>query len=179
MRPRSGAPAPRTFDPKTARREQRNVGAAPLIVLVVCLAALTVSCGTDDITVETVGLVAPAEDELSDASPWGDLLDTTWEITAMEGFTANRHADAYFGLHSDRFGYYDGYNWQNSTIVWTDSGFAATQSGSSTSVGAAEGDERYLHELVEAGAQVEITRNPDGTLTLTQVRRSVTAERIA
>lgn len=148
-------------------------------MLVVCLAALIVSCGTDDITVKTVGLYAPAEDELVDASALEDLLDTTWAITAMAGFTANRYAGAYFGLHLDRFGYYDGVNWRNSKIVWTDSGFTVTVSGSSTDVGAMVDDERYLHELVEAGVQVEITRNPDGTLTLIQGKRTVTAERIA
>ena len=163
----------------------RGAGASMVIVLVVCLAALTVSCGADeDNTVETVGQTGPDsksndDDELVEASPWSDLIDTTWEITAMAGFTADRHADATFSFRVDRFGYFDGVNWKGSEIVWTDSGFTVTQTGDSTSMGAEEGNERYLHELVEAGVQVEVTRNLDGTLTLTQGNRTVTAERIA
>lgn len=179
MKPSPEQPAPKIVDTKPietrtarlnrrlyAKRGQRSVVVSLLIVLLVCLVALTVSCGNND-------------DEVVDTSAWNDLVDTTWAVTAMEGFTADRYADAYFGLSLDRFGYYDGVNWKNSKIVWTDSGFTVTVSGSSTDVGAMVDDERYLHELVETGVQVEITRNHDGTLTLTQGKRSVTAERIA
>lgn len=106
-----------------------------------------------------------------------DLVGTEWVIMEMTGFPENNFADATFTFKNDWFGYYDGVNWGSSEIMWNETGFAVTAGGISTDVGARDGDERYLHTLLESGTHVEIVQNDDGSLVLTRNEMTITAER--
>ena len=104
-----------------------------------------------------------------------DLAETAWVVVSMTGFPDDNIVEGAFDFTNERFRYYDGVNHSSRLIEWTDNGFAITGGGTSTDARSRYGD-RYLSSFAEIGSEIDITRNADGTITLTRDNLVITAE---
>lgn len=104
------------------------------------------------------------------------LVGTDWVIVEMTGFPDDNINTGTFGFTNDLFSFFDGINQGSVYIMW-ESGFTVVEGGTATEMGVQEGDPQpYLGNILRRGARVEIVQNADGSLTLTQGERSVTAK---